>query len=779
MQQEDSPVPLSHPSGQAAPARALAWLPSGDAVFRGTRWLRRVQGLPLLIAESLAAERLQLSLWAAPAVGLGAAAYFALPQEPPLWVGPLALLLLGGGAVFLWRRGANAALPLLFLAAMALGLTAADLRAYRVAAPVVSAPFGPAEITATVLAVEPEEGRVRLLLGSPVFAEAPDGGTPERLRVTVPTSDIAAISRSGESGPPIGSVVRLNARLLPPPAPSAPGPFDFQRDAWFQRLGGVGFAYGPVRLVEAPAESGFALWLQTIRMTVATRLEQGVGGPEGAVAAALATGLRAEVPVDVINAYRDAGLSHLLAIAGLHLGLAAGIIFVTVRAALALIPWLALRVDIKKIAAAVALLATFAYLLLSGARIPTERAFITGGIALLAILLDRSPVSLRALGVAAVAILLLQPEAIIGPSFQMSFAAVTALIVSWEALSPRLSRWRRGSGGPVSAGLRTAAVYLLATLASTTVAGLATAPFTAYHFHRVALYGSVGNLIAIPLASLWIMPWLVIALILMPFGGDAVADMPLRWGLKLVEMAARDVSSWPGAALHVPPVPIVVLVVISLAGLWLALWRQRWRHLAWPVIVICAALPWRLPQPDVIVSEDGGLIAVRSGPGVVLSPGRNAAFVRDEWQQVWGIGSGTWQGTGGKNAYAPPDKTLSVFEAALHSVQAARQALAGAPVPVALTCDSLSCRYRAASGALIAIVRHPAGLADACAAATVVVNLTEANPAECAARSLFTRQSLRNSGALMITLAPDGSATIATVAEARGYRPWVLADANR
>jgi competence protein ComEC len=292
--------------------------------------------------------------------------------------------------------------------------------------------------------------------------------------------------------------------------------------------------------------------------------------------------------------------------------------------------------------------------------------------------------------------------------------------------------------------VRAVVVYFLATLASTTIAGLATAPYTAYHFHRVARYGSVGNVIAIPLASLWIMPWLVVALLLMPFGGDWIAYAPLKLGLHGVEVAARAVSSWPGAALSVPLVPTSVLVVLTLAGLWLAIWRQSWRHWAWPVIFVCVAIPWFLKPPDFIITGDGGVMAGQGQHGLVFSPGTSQAFVREQWQEMWGLD------------------------------EKAGAALSSAP----LTCTSAGCQYRTNSGFLIAVPRSSSARADACQQAAAVVDLSrqmilKADAPPCTAPWTMDATPLKDSGALMLSIDASGHVTAATVSEARGQRPWV------
>ena len=247
----------------------------------------------------------------------------------------------------------------------------------------------------------------------------------------------------------IGQRISVLSKLSPPPEPVFPGAYDFQRRAWFEQLGAVGFALSRVRVVDdaVATDSGaaaepddvagtntIALAIALLRQTIAERIRAAQPNPEGAIAAALITGDRSAIPADVIEAMRDSGLAHLLAISGLHMGLVAATIFFAVRAMLAMWERGTLRYPVKKWAAITAIVGSFAYLLLSGMTVPTQRAFLMTGIVLLAIILDRTAISLRLVAWAATFILLITPEAILGASFQMSFAAVVVLVAAYEML---------------------------------------------------------------------------------------------------------------------------------------------------------------------------------------------------------------------------------------------------------------------------------------------------------------------------------------------------------
>lgn len=686
------------------------------------------------------AERDRWSLWLAPLLGLGIGLYFALPLEPPQWVGLLAAGTLFSLCLWLWRRAAHWAVPVGAGAVVAAGLGIAQLQTVLVAAPVLEHPVGPVEVAGRVAELEPHEGRWRVTLTDLAVERLPAENTPNRLRLTLYDPGDAVS----------GGRIALLAKLLPPPPPAAPGGFDFPRQAWFQGLGAVGYALGvPEARAGPPAGPLRALgdWIGHLRGQAAARLSSGVGGAPGTVAAALATGQRGAVPEDVIEAYRASGLAHLLAISGLHLGLAAGLVFVVLRGGLALVPPAALRWDIKKVTAAVAILAMAAYLVLSGANVPAQRAFLMGLVVFGAVLVDRAAVTLRVLAVAAILVLLWQPQALIGASFQMSFAAVVALVAAYEGLAPRLASWRGKAGGPLGAAGRAGAVYLFGILASTIIAGLATAPFAAFHFHRVALYGVAANMAAMPVMALWVMPWLALALVLMPFGLDGIAYAPLHWGLGAVEEVARTVAGWPEAQLAVPPMPVAALAALVLGGLWLCLNRRAWRWLGVPVIAGAMAVPWTQPLPLVVMAGDGAVLALRDGAALRLSPGRGDDFTRDLWAELWPVSEETWTDRGWTGGEAR------------------------------LACDARGCLYWPdAMARPIALSRHPAALAEDCAVARAVVATVAVPRRACAAPLVISKWDLWHDGAHALYATADGGLRVETVAARRGQRPWATSE---
>ncbi len=433
----------------------------------------------------------------------------------------------------------------------------------------------------------------------------------------------------------------------------------------------------------------------------------------------------------------NAGLAHLLSISGLHFGIVTAFMFFVVRQGLALIQYVALRFPIKKWAAVLAFAGACFYLLFSGASIPAQRSFVMVAIVLLAVLLDRTALSMRLVAWAAVAVLAISPESILGPSFQMSFAAVVALIAVHETTEKRFLVWRAGAGWLRRGGLHLAQIAL-----TTLVAGLATAPFALYHFNRFTAYALAANLLAIPLTSFWIMPWAVVATALMPFGLEPWGLHPMAWGIEGVVLVAREVAAWEGAVSLLPAMPAWGLAAISIGGLWLCLWTRRWRLAGLPVIALGLASIVLSTPPDILVSGDGRLMAVRSDSGeLMVSSGRTLRLVRDSWLRRDGQeGAGVWPKSG-----SSPDG--------------------------AVVCDPLGCIYRL-EGRTVALVRDVAALAEDCRVAAVVISLVPTR-GKCAGPSaVIDRFDLWRSGAHALWL-DAGGWRVENVREVRGNRPWV------
>ena len=378
-------------------------------------------------------------LWAPVAFGLGAAAYLHLQVEPPLWISLLLGLtgLAGFTAVRMFNnsRATTAVAGLVALAAC--GFLVAKVHTDRVAAPIAPAQGGMRTVVGWVVDIDsPSERGERLLIAPVTIAGLAPAATPTRIRIVV------AAPGGPESAPPPGTPIRLLTLLDPPPGPAAPGAYDFARDAWFEGIGGVGLTMQhPVitALPPPPLSLRLEMAVNALRWSVAGRLAHDIaavlgpddGGAAG-LAAAVATSHQDWLTADHRDDMRGSGLAHMLAIAGLHTAAVSGFAFFAFRLAVAAWPWLALRVSGKKVAALAALIVVAAYLVLSGAHPPARRAAITASVAFLAILVDRRAVSLHSLAIAAFAILVMEPEAVVQPGFEMSFCATASLVALAE-----------------------------------------------------------------------------------------------------------------------------------------------------------------------------------------------------------------------------------------------------------------------------------------------------------------------------------------------------------
>ncbi|MGH7095994.1 MAG: ComEC/Rec2 family competence protein, partial [Stellaceae bacterium] len=458
------------------------------------------------------------------------------------------------------------------------------------------------------------------------------------------------------------------------------------------------------------------------------RINAALPGSTGGVASAVITGKRGAMAEEVKQAFRESGLSHLLAIAGLHLGLVGSFVFFAVRGGLALLPFVALRYPIKKIAAGVTLIVLFCYLMISGAAIPTERAFVMNGIVFAAIFLRRLRLSMRICALAAMVVMVLDPPSLVGVSFQMSFGAVVALIAVYETWGSRLARLlQRGSLAHRALG------YCGAVIVTTVVATLGTEPFAIYHFHRVVMYSPLANVIAVPISAVWTLPCGVFACLLMPFGLERLALVPMGWGIDATIWVAEHTAALPGNLWTTPHLPMAGLVLVSLGGLWLCLWQQRWRR--WGLAAIAAGMATLAltRPPDIVMADFGRFLAVRQpGGGYAVTP-RAPEFDRSFFASMTGTATSEWPGD--------------------------------------LACDGGRCTL-AADGKRVAIVTDKSGVPESCTGIDAIVAQVPAGFA-CRGRiPVADRIDNWRYGAVALWLGADG-VTMESANQSRGDRPWV------
>jgi competence protein ComEC len=567
----------------------------------------------------LDAERAHLPLWLPVALGAGILLWFALPWAP-------------------WRQAAMAA-----AAALALGLALAGLRPLAWGAALVLAGLGAAELRvalndhpvlahrqfAAITGIIDEAaplpwGDQRLTIVPAPGKPLPGGVLRLKLRLRGEQPRLAA-----------GATITARALLSPPAGMAVPGGYDAARRAWFDGVGASGTALGPVTVL-APPPPGPGLWLATTRERLQAQITARMAGEAGAVAAAFVTGWQGAIPPATAQAMRDAGLAHLLSISGLHIAVVVGSVTLIARMLLGLWPWLVLRAPVPTLALAAGALAGLGYTLLAGAQVPTVRAVVAAIIVVIGMMLGRQALSLRLVAAAAFVIMAVRPEALLGASFQLSFAAVIAIIALYESppgrwlTTPRDDEtwWQRlGRAG-------------LSLLASGLVAEFALAGIGLYHFGRSGLYGIAANMIAIPYTSFVVMPALMLAMLGEALGPDVFGFWlwPLAgWTMEQLITIADTTASLPGAIVTAATVPAPLYALAAAGGLWLALWRSRARLWGLPAIAAALLLAWAAPVPDLLVTGDGRHVALRLPDGrIAHSRERAGDFLRDTWAEALG-----------------------------------------------------------------------------------------------------------------------------------------------
>lgn len=647
----------------------------------------------------------------------GVIGYFQLLTEPAFWIGPA--LVTGSLAICIlaWRTFATRAAALAMLAA-AIGFMAAQASTAQ-ALPVGSLPRTAVVLTGVVRGVEiMPEGRRITIAGAQWPAQT---ALLRTIRIRIMPVDGVALAA--------GDVMRVRAVLRPPASPAYPGAWDLQRDAFYAGLGGGGRALGPVELLEHTVPHGPGAWLQGVRDAIAGRILAAMPAQEGGIAATLLTGSATAIPPADRAAFRDSGLAHLLAVAGLHIGIVMGLVMGGTRFILGLSERAALFWPCKQLAAGSALGAGAAYLLLTGGHVPILRSFAMAALVTVGIAIGRRALSIRGLALAMTAILLAAPQDAMGVSFQMSFAAVLALIAGYEVMRPYLAR-HHGDGWARRTGLHVAALMLTSLLA-----GTASAPYGAFHFGEMQVYFILANLVAVPLTALWVMPAGLAALVLMPLRLEWLALAPMGWGIDAILWVARSVAALPAATIGVPHMPGWGLSVVSLGIAWLGLWRGRMRLGGVLAVVVGLLSGLVSPPADLLISSDARLIAL-DGAYVQTRPGA-APFTRDAWQQYW----------------ASAALTMPFPEG-------------NAPGPV--RCDQDGCRIER-RGVTIFLARSLKPVD--CSGLVLVVSAEPARDV-CPRVPLVDRFTVWRNGAHAVWLR-GGGAIVASDRSWRGDRPWV------
>ncbi len=561
-------------------------------------------------------QRLHLFPWSPVFLSLGIGLYFLLRFEPgwqvyaPLCVTALACLTLA------LRRGPEVSPIFWAVGLTCCGLLLAGARAHSLQSPVLDwRYYGP--IQGRVVQVDRSSSdALRLTLDQVVLEDVAPERTPQRVRVSLHGDwDLPR--------PMPGQVVITTGHLSPPAGAVEPGGFDFRRHAFFRQLGAVGYTRNPA-LIWQDRQGGVPIG--ALRAAFSAKIQAGLPGDAGAFAAAVMTGDRAPMRLATVEALRASNLAHLLAISGLHMGLLAGVVFAAARVAFALVPYVGLRLPAKKISAMIALVVAAFYLLLSGGSIATERAFVMVAVILLAVVFDRRAISLRAVAVAAFVVLVMRPEALLSPGFQMSFAATTALVAvfGWlrDGQVPLGPKWLR----PV-----------VAVVISSAVAGAATAPYGAAHFNQISQLGLIANLLSVPLMGALVIPAAVVATCLLPLGLEWMALWVMGHGLSWILGVANWVAGMEHATRPIHSPGWVVLPVLTFGALMVILWHGRARWLGAVPVALALGVWSATPRPFMLIDQSGALVGIMTDHGRALSKAKGQGFVARSWLENDGV----------------------------------------------------------------------------------------------------------------------------------------------
>jgi competence protein ComEC len=558
------------------------------------------------VEKLLEAERAQLPPWVVVGLGSGVAAWFSLPG-PKQWQAFLCLsaaLTLTGFALGSGRAGRALgwfALAATFGCALVWARSAA-VELPRLGRPAVTEVAGRVESVDHLAARQ----KVRLVvhLGTP--------GLPPRLRLSI----------DEDKAPPgiaPGAEISARTRLAPPPPMALPGTYDFARDAWFQGLGAVGKALGPVTVTKPGEARGLDRAREGLRKHIENRLPSDPAG----IAVALATGDQNAVDQDDADAMRRAGLTHLLSVSGLHIAAVVAFAMFLSLKLLALSEQLALRFNLVLVSAAVAAAAGIGYTLLTGAQVPTVRSCVAAVLILAGIALGRDALSMRLIATGALIVLLFRPESLAGASFQLSFAAVAAIVALHSTRWARQLLQRRDEGV-----IARTARALLGIVATGLVVEIALAPLALYHFHRSGLYGVFANIVAIPLTTFVIMPSEAAALAFDAFGWG----QPFWWicgrAIDGLLWLAHSVASAKGAVALLPSMPEWAFALMVGGGIWLCLWNTRIRLLGVLPIAAGALAAALAPSPDLLITGDGMHLALVDNGTPFLLRDRAGDYVR-------------------------------------------------------------------------------------------------------------------------------------------------------
>lgn len=425
-----------------------------------------------------------------------------------------------------------------------------------------------------------------------------------------------------------GDYISAPAKLTPIQGPLVPNGFDFRRRAFFDSIGASGFIAG-APIIKANSKNTWQEWWEKHRHIITEKITSALSGYQGAIAAALITGDKAGLTNTDRDIFADAGIAHILAISGLHLSLVGGCLFVFFSLFFSCIPPFALRFPIKKIAASISIVGLFFYLQISGAAVPSQRAFFMALLVLWAVIVDRNPISMRIVALVVLLLLTMCPGYIVMPSFQLSFAAVIALTAFYESSSWWFTKKQ--------SKLQKIWSYFKGIMLTSLIASLATLPFTVYHFQKFTVQGILTNLLVIPIIAFWIMPLAIIAVTLIPLGLSGFFFHLMGSGIVVMYEIGAHISTWPGAAIMTGYFPPWGFLCSVFGFLWMCLWQEKWRWWGIVFILIGGLSFIHRSYPTTFSSPDNQTKGFVENNILWVSSTRRHTFLTETWRRYLGF----------------------------------------------------------------------------------------------------------------------------------------------
>ncbi len=711
------------------------------------------------ITQIIPKESGRLMLWFPVILAFGIGLYFSLPVEPPSFYvySITAALFLGCGLSFIYKFKFR--YFLFVLSIFAAGFLAAKVRISLLDVEILKIKQKSVLVRGQVVSAQiNSKGGLSIIIDKVKLTFK----NKSNRRIQEFSAKIKMLVRRFDKIPKTGNIIEVFAILNPPPMPSYPDGFHYGQYLWFKGIGATGFSLSKIKVISESVQHGT---INSIRSNIHERILRAsnsaetkindkaeIISPENeqrlnrkrsyAVASALITGMRGAIDKSDYEAMRNAGLAHVLAISGLHMGLLCGAVFFISRLLLTSFGSAALFFSTKKYAAIIAMIAGAIYLFLSGMGVPSMRAYIMVLIMLSGILFNRKSISLRIIAIAATVILIFSPEALLSVSFQMSFAAVIGLVFFYEKYGDRFFSKKDSKYGFISKIF----YYFLATIFTALIAEIAIAPIVIYHFNHLPIYGIIANLLVMPIITFWIMPFLLLTLLLLPFGLEHISLLPMCEGIEMMLNIAHYISNQPSSTIYVPKLNPLSFYIIIISALWFLLWKEKWRIIGVATFFIGIGLNLNAKKPDILLDPKALYFAVTNNKQeLFVSSLRLSKRIQNEWADLYsGIKLKKWT-----------DRDESWIK-----------------------CDKLSCIYRIKDH-VIAFVKNENALHEDCENADIVIGLIPIEIKCQKPKLVIDKWDIYNNGSYAIFLSSNkrkdiNNFTFTNSRIAVGKRPWSL-----